>query len=104
MFRKQGAAALMKDGHSHFAGVEEAVLKNIEACKAISSITKTSVGPNGMKKMIIDHLEKCYVTSDTAIIQQTLEVEKKNPKEILRVLRAIRIFADSDGKFGFLIF
>ena len=25
MFRKQGAAALMKDGHSHFAGVEEAV-------------------------------------------------------------------------------
>jgi len=75
MFRKQGAAALMKDGHSHFAGVEEAVLKNIEACKAISNITKTSVGPNGMRKMIIDHLEKTYVTSDTAIIQQTLEVE-----------------------------
>jgi T-complex protein 1 subunit theta len=77
MFRKQGAAALMKDGHSHFAGVEEAVLKNIEACKAISVITKTSVGPNGMRKMIIDHLEKCYVTSDTAIIQQTLEVGTK---------------------------
>jgi T-complex protein 1 subunit theta len=48
----------LKEGHKHFSGVEEALLKNIEAAKNISNITKTSLGPNGMKKMVINHLEK----------------------------------------------
>jgi len=49
-------------------------LKNIKACKEISTITKTSLGPNGMKKMVINHLEKIFVTSDAATIIKELEV------------------------------
>ena len=30
-----------------FSGLDEAVLKNIEACKQLSLLTKTSMGPNG---------------------------------------------------------
>jgi len=57
------------------------MLKNIEACQKIAEIVKTSLGPNGtllpfkstnfllgMKKMIVNHLEKIFVTSDAATI------------------------------------
>ena len=38
---------MLKDGHKHLSGLEEAVLKNIEACKELAQITRTSMGPNG---------------------------------------------------------
>merc|ERR1712137_142491 len=65
---------LLKDGAKHFSGVEEAVLKNIDACRDLSNIVRTSLGPNGMNKMVINHLEKLFVTSDAATIMKELEV------------------------------
>jgi hypothetical protein len=41
------AQAMLKDGHKHFSGLQEAVMKNIEACKGLAQITRTSLGPNG---------------------------------------------------------
>ena len=38
---------MLKDGHQMFSGLDEAVLKNIDACKQLSLLTKTSMGPNG---------------------------------------------------------
>ena len=43
-----GLQAMLKEGHQHMSGMEEAVFRNIEACKQLSMITKTSMGPNGM--------------------------------------------------------
>jgi hypothetical protein len=43
-----GLAAMLKEGHKHFSGLDEAVYKNIEACKQLSQITKSSMGPNGV--------------------------------------------------------
>jgi len=65
---------MLKDGHKHLSGVEEAVIKNLEACKQLSKITRTSLGPNGMNKMVINHLERLFVTSDTSTIISELEV------------------------------
>lgn len=42
-----GLQAMLKDGHKHMSGMEDAVIRNIEACKQLSVITKTSMGPNG---------------------------------------------------------
>ena len=42
-----GLQAMLKEGHKHLTGLEEAVLKNIEACKQLAMITRTSMGPNG---------------------------------------------------------
>jgi len=50
------------------------MLKNIEACMKISDIIKTSLGPNGAKKMILNFLEKIFVTSDAAVILTEMEV------------------------------
>lgn len=44
---QQGFSSLLKEGHRHYAGLEEAILKNINACKEISAMTKTSFGPSG---------------------------------------------------------
>lgn len=57
------------------AGLEEAILRNIEACRQLASITRTSLGPNAMKKLVVNHLEKLFVTSDAATIVQELEVQ-----------------------------
>jgi T-complex protein 1 subunit theta len=65
---------LLKDGAKHFSGVDEAVLKNIEACKKLSEITRTSIGPNGMNKIVVNHIGKQFVTSDAATIVKEMEV------------------------------
>lgn len=42
-----GMQSMLKEGHKHLSGLDEAVLKNIDACRQLSSITRTSLGPNG---------------------------------------------------------
>lgn len=69
-----GLSGLLKEGHKHYEGVDEAVAKNIDAVKQLSAIAHTSLGPNGMNKLVINHLEKIFVTSDTATIVKELEV------------------------------
>jgi hypothetical protein len=32
--------------------LQEAIMRNIEACKKLSDITRTSLGPNGMNKLV----------------------------------------------------
>ncbi|PWA70669.1 Chaperone, tailless complex polypeptide 1 [Artemisia annua] len=66
---------MLKEGHKHLSGLDEAVIKNVDACKQLSTITRTSLGPNGMNKMVINHLDKLFVTSDTATIVNELEIQ-----------------------------
>lgn len=54
-----GLAAMLKEGHKHLSGLDEAVYKNIEACKQLSQITKSSMGPNGALPMLLA-LEKSF--------------------------------------------
>ncbi|XP_027358032.1 T-complex protein 1 subunit theta [Abrus precatorius] len=70
-----GIQSMLKEGHKHLSGLDEAVLKNIDACKQLSTITRTSLGPNGMNKMVINHLDKLFVTNDAATIVSELEVQ-----------------------------
>jgi T-complex protein 1 subunit theta len=55
-------------------GMEEAVFRNINACQEMTQILRTSYGPNGRNKMIINHLEKLFITNDAATIMKELEV------------------------------
>ncbi|XP_033219542.1 T-complex protein 1 subunit theta [Belonocnema kinseyi] len=70
-----GMSQMMKDGARYFSGLEEAIYRSITACKQFSQCVRTAYGPNGMNKMIINHLEKLIVTSDAATIIKELEVE-----------------------------
>jgi hypothetical protein len=49
---RYGLGAMLKDGHKHLSGLEEAVVMNLEACKQLSQITRTSLGPNGERGLL----------------------------------------------------
>ncbi|XP_021738265.1 T-complex protein 1 subunit theta-like [Chenopodium quinoa] len=70
-----GIQSMLKEGHRHLSGVEEAVCKNIEACKELSDITRTSLGPNGRNKLVINHLDKQFITNDAGTIVSELEIQ-----------------------------
>ncbi|KAF7819289.1 T-complex protein 1 subunit theta [Senna tora] len=78
-----GMQSMLKEGHKHLSGLDEAVLKNIDACKQLSTITRTSLGPNGMNKMVINHLDKLFVTNDAATIVNELEVQHPAAKVLV---------------------
>lgn len=65
---------MLKDGTKFLSGIHEAVLRNTDAAKKFAVITRTSLGPNGMNKMVINHLEKLFVTNDAATIMKELDV------------------------------
>jgi len=73
--RAPGFASMMKDGARFYSGLEEAVFRNISACKEFAETVQSCYGPNGMNKMVINHLEKLFVTNDAATIIRELEVE-----------------------------
>jgi T-complex protein 1 subunit theta len=73
------------------SGLEDAVLRNIEAISELSNLVRTSFGPNGTRslsfsangnvnrglgrnKLVINHLGKLFVTSDAATIIREIEV------------------------------
>jgi len=73
--RAPGYVQMLKEGARHFAGLEEAVLRNIEACGEFARTLRSAYGPRGLNKMVINHIEKIFVTSDAATIINQLEVQ-----------------------------
>jgi T-complex protein 1 subunit theta len=47
-----GTQGMLKEGTKHMSGLDEATYKNIDAAKQLSSCVRTSLGPNGMNKMV----------------------------------------------------
>ncbi|CAI9780970.1 unnamed protein product [Fraxinus pennsylvanica] len=48
LMQPYGIQGMLKEGHQHLSGfgLDEAVLKNIDACEQLPTITCTSLGPN----------------------------------------------------------
>jgi len=66
--------SLFKDGYTFQSGIEDAVIRNIQAVSQITEIVRTSFGPLGRNKMVINHLDRLFVTNDAATILRELEV------------------------------
>jgi len=69
-----GLSDLLKEGTKHYQGIDEAVAKNLQACKQLADMTRTSLGPQGRNKMVINHINKLFITSDAATIVKELEI------------------------------
>lgn len=74
---------MMKVGTNSYSGLEEAVFKNIEACMQLVRITRTSMGPNGLSKMILNHLEKLVITKNASAIATEIEVNHPAAKMLV---------------------
>lgn len=66
-----------------YNGLDEAVYQNLKACKEFAQSLRSAYGPNGMNKMIINHLQKQFVTSDAGTIMRELEVEHPAAKLVV---------------------
>ncbi|GFQ93093.1 t-complex protein 1 subunit theta [Trichonephila clavata] len=80
--RAPGISQMLQEGTKHYHGIDEAVCRNIEACVQLADTLKTTYGPYGMNKLIINHLEKMFVTSDAAVILNELEIQHPAAKLI----------------------
>jgi len=91
-----GLGGMLKKGHQSTEGLEGATIRNVEACREISTITRTSLGPNGMNKLVVNHLGKIIVTSDCATIVKELEIEHPAAK-MLQLAAEAQDFERGDG-------
>lgn len=94
---------MLKEGSRHYAGLEEAILRNIEACVQISKVTRTSLGPMGMNKIVVTHLDKVYITSDAATLMEEMEVHHPAAK-ILSMAAKTQESEVGDGTNFVLVF
>ncbi|KAL8775351.1 MAG: hypothetical protein Q9209_000359 [Squamulea sp. 1 TL-2023] len=67
-------SGLFKAGYNNYDSEDGAVIRNIEACRAIAQTVQTSFGPYGRNKIVINHLQKMILTSDAASILNELDV------------------------------
>jgi len=67
----------------------EAVRSNITAAVIIGEILKTSLGPRGMDKMLVDELGDITVTNDGATILDEMHVEHPAAKLIIEVAKTL---------------
>nr|WCZ58593.1 T-complex protein 1 subunit theta [Andalucia godoyi] len=82
-FGQPSMGGIFKEGTKHLSGVEEAIIRNIEATKDFMNLIRTSLGPNGMNKMVVNHLSKIFVTHDASTIVRELEIQHPAAKIIV---------------------
>ena len=65
-------------------GLEEAVFRNIAAVQEMASITRSSFGPNGLNKLVVNQLNKLFMTADAGTILKELEIQHPAARVILQ--------------------
>lgn len=87
-FKQHDLTSYLKSGSTHYSGMHAVTLRNIEACQNLSKIVRTSMGPNGMNKIVVNHLEKLFISKDTSTIMKELEVIHPAAKIIVLATQA----------------
>ena len=77
---------ILKDGTTRSKG-KEAQRNNITAAKVIGEVLKTTLGPRGMDKMLIDGLGDITITNDGAAILDEIDVEHPAAKMMVEIAK-----------------
>lgn len=77
---------ILKEGTTRTKG-RAAQKNNIAAAKIISEIVKTTLGPKGMDKILVDSIGDVIVTNDGATILEKMDVEHPAAKMIVEVAK-----------------
>jgi thermosome len=75
---------ILKEGTSRRRG-KEAQKNNIMAAKVIAQAVRSSIGPKGMDKMLVDSMGDVTITSDGATILKEMEVEHPAAKMMVEI-------------------
>src|SRR3990170_3931209 len=75
---------ILREGTKESKG-KEAQRNNITAAKLIAEIVKTSLGPRGMDKMLVDALGDVTITNDGATILKEIDVQHPAAKMLVEI-------------------
>ncbi|ADI32284.1 thermosome [Staphylothermus hellenicus DSM 12710] len=78
---------ILKEGTQRTAG-RDALRANIMAARALAEVLKTSLGPRGLDKMLVDSFGDITVTNDGATIVKEMEVQHPAAKLLVEVAKA----------------
>jgi archaeal chaperonin len=77
---------ILKEGATRTRG-EEAQTMNIEAARAVANAVRTTLGPKGMDKMLVDSIGDVVITNDGATILKEMDIEHPAAKMIVEVAK-----------------
>ncbi|MEB3817070.1 MAG: thermosome subunit, partial [Desulfurococcales archaeon] len=77
---------ILKEGTQRTYG-REALRSNIMAVRAVSEILKTTYGPKGMDKMLVDSLGDITITNDGATILDKMDIQHPAAKMLVQIAK-----------------
>src|ERR671932_1685360 len=78
---------ILKEGTTQTKG-HEAKRNNITAAKTIAEVVRSSLGPRGMDKMLVDSLGDVTITNDGATILKEIDVQHPAAKMMVEISKA----------------
>ena len=78
---------LLREGTSETKG-NQAQRNNITAAKTIAEIVRTSLGPRGMDKMLVNNIGDVTITNDGATILKEMDVQHPAAKMMVEISKA----------------
>lgn len=79
---------ILKEGSQRTTGYE-ALRANVAAARAIAETVKTSLGPRGMDKMLVDSIGDITITNDGATILNEIEVQHPAAKLLVQISKTL---------------
>lgn len=83
----QAPIILLKEGTDSSQGKPQ-LLSNINACMAIVDAVRTTLGPRGMDKLIVDDRGKASISNDGATIMKLLDVIHPAAKTLVEIAKS----------------
>ncbi|MGC8848550.1 MAG: TCP-1/cpn60 chaperonin family protein, partial [Conexivisphaera sp.] len=78
---------ILKEGATETKG-RDALRNSIEAARVVSEIVRTSLGPRGMDKMLVDSLGDVTITNDGATMLKQMDVQHPAAKLLVEIAKA----------------
>src|SRR5574339_325567 len=79
---------ILREGTKENRG-KEAQRNNLTAAKLVAEVVKSSLGPRGMDKMLVDTLGDVTITNDGATILKEIDVQHPAAKMLVEVSKSI---------------
>src|SRR5512145_1455329 len=79
---------ILKEGTRESKG-KEAQKNNLTAAKLVTEMVKSSLGPRGMDKMLVDTLGDVTITNDGATILKEIDVQHPAAKMMVEITKSV---------------
>ncbi|AKB44370.1 thermosome subunit alpha [Methanosarcina vacuolata] len=100
---KGGQPIIIVDPRKEQTKGKEALSMNIAAAKAVASIVKSTLGPRGMDKMLVNPIGDITITNDGATILHDMSIEHPAAKMVAEVAESLESSA-GDGTTSAVVF